>query len=172
MKDQGAFVSGVEPVAANRASVVHAGVPEENVRPRLADFDAGQFDIVVYQNSFEHETEPDEHLATLNRLTAPGARALLVLPVADCMSRWLLGRFWPHDIKDHWVFYTTEGLSALWWRHGWRLRSTFRPAKYISGLTIARHIELKTKVPLPAAPLRSTAMWLNFGERGLVFEKR
>ena len=118
-----------------------------------------------------NETEPAAHLATLNRLTEPGARALLVMPVADCLSRRLLGGWWPHDIKDHWVFYSTAGLTRLWRAHGWRLASTFHPSKYISGLTIARHLQHKTGVPLPAAPLRSTAVWLNFGERGLIFEK-
>ena len=82
-----------------------------------------------------------------------------------------MGRWWPHDIRDHWVFYSTLGLTRLWDHHGWSLESTFHPSKYISGLTIARHVELKTRVPLPAAPLRSTAIWLNFGERGLIVQK-
>lgn len=171
MRDQGARVSGVEPVEANRASAVRAGIPERNIRPGLADFHSARFDLVFYLDSFEHETEPAAHLATLNRLTEPGARALLVMPVADCLSRRLLGGWWPHDIKDHWVFYSTAGLTRLWRAHGWRLASTFHPSKYISGLTIARHLQHKTGVPLPAAPLRSTAVWLNFGERGLIFEK-
>jgi hypothetical protein len=171
MHGLGANVSGVEPVVSNRAVAIRSGVPETNVKASLTDFEDGDFDLIVYQDSFEHETEPSTHLATLNRLTATGARALLVLPIADCLSRRVLGSWWPHDIKDHWVFYSTAGLIRLWQNHGWRLASTFHPGKYISGLTIARHLELKTRVPLPAAPLRSTAIWLNFGERGLIFEK-
>ena len=172
MRDQGADVSGVEPVAANRATAVANGIPAADIKAKLADFEDRAFDMIFYLDSFEHETEPSVHLETLNRLTPRGARALLVLPVADCISRRLMGRGWPHDIKDHWVFYSTDGLEALWWRHGWRLESTFRPSKYISGLTIARHLELKTRVPLPAESLRSTAIWVNFGERGLIFEKQ
>lgn len=172
MRAQGAIVSGVEPVEANRATAVINGIPAANIKAKLGEFEEGRFDLVFYLDSFEHEIEPDAHLATLNRLTPPGARALLVLPIADCVSRRLLGRWWPHDIKDHWVFYATKGLTRLWERHGWRLESTFHPAKYISGLTIARHLQLKTKVPLPAAALRSTAVWLNFGERGLIFQKQ
>jgi hypothetical protein len=171
MRTQGAVVSGVDPVAANRATAVAAGISEPNVRSRLSDFREGAFDLVFYLDSFEHETEPVAHLDTLNRLTPEGARALLVLPIADCMSRRLMGRWWPHDIKDHWVFYSIDGLARLWARHGWRLESTFHPAKYISGLTIARHLERKTRMPLPAEALRSTAIWLNFGERGLIFQK-
>ena len=172
MRDRGARVFGVEPVAANRAAAVQAGIPSTNVKPSLKDFQDRQFDLVFYLDSFEHEEEPAAHLTRLNKLTKPGSRALLVLPVADSMSRRLLGRWWPHDIRDHWVFYSTDGLIRLWRDHGWRLASSFHPSKYISGSTIARHLEIKTRVRLPPATLRSTAIWLNFGERGLVFEKR
>ena len=171
MRNQGAQVSGVEPVEANRKTAIRSGVSSENVKASLTDFVDSRFDLVLYLDSFEHETEPDAHLKTLNRLTRPGSLALLVLPVADCISRRLLGRWWPHDIKDHWVFYSTDGLVRLWNSHDWRLRSTFHPAKYISGLTIARHLQLKTRIPLPAESLRSTAMWLNFGEIGVIFER-
>jgi SAM-dependent methyltransferase len=170
MRDQGAQVSGVEPVAANRAMAIRAGIPEANVRPRLADFEGSQFDLVFYLDSFEHETEPAAHLATLDRLTRPGSRAMLVLPVADSLSRRVLGRWWPHDIQDHWVFWSTAGLVRLWNDHGWQLTSTFHPSKYLSASTITRHWELKTRIPLPPVPRRA-AVWLNFGERGLIFEK-
>jgi SAM-dependent methyltransferase len=168
----GARVSGVEPVAANRLSAIRSGVPEANVKSSLADFNGVRFDLVIYQDSFEHETEPASHLATLDRLTAGGARALLVLPIADCLSRRLLGAWWPHDVKDHWVFYSVEGLTRLWQSHGWRLASTFRPSKYVSFPTIADHIQLKAGIRLPPWALPASGIWLNFGERGLIFEKR
>jgi hypothetical protein len=171
MRDRGAKVWGVEPVEANRATAVRSGVPEKNIKARLADLPSGEFDLIFYLDSFEHETEPAAHLITLNRLTKRGSRALLVLPIADCLSRRVMGGWWPHDIQDHWVFYSTTGLTRLWHDHGWRLTSSFHPSKYISGLTIARHLEMKTRFPLPAAPFRSIAIWLNFGERGMIFEK-
>jgi len=171
MREQGATVSGVEPVAANRAAAASLGVPAGRLAASLDELPGDRFDLVFYLDSFEHETEPARHLERLNRLTAPGAKALLVLPIADCLSRRIMGRWWPHDIRDHWVFYSTGGLAQLWERHGWALETMFHPSKYISGLTIARHVELKTRVPLPAAALRSTAIWLYFGERGLVFRK-
>jgi SAM-dependent methyltransferase len=171
MHGQGAQVSGVEPVEANRRSAIRSGVPEANVKANLADFGENSFDLVVYQDSFEHEIEPAIHLATLNRLVAPGARALLVLPIADCLSRRFMGSWWPHDVKEHWVFYSTEGLTRLWQCHGWRLASTFHPRKYISFLTIAGHIQHKTGIRLPSRALPTSGIWLNFGERGLIFEK-
>jgi hypothetical protein len=171
MQSQGAQVSGVEPVEGNRAMAIRAGLPEANIKARLADFQDSRFDLVFYLDSFEHEVEPAAHLATLDRLTRTGTRALLVLPVADSWSRRLLGRWWPHDIRDHWVFYSIDGLTRLWNEHGWRLASTFHPSKFVSASTIARHWEMKTRIPLPGIP-PGAAIWLNFGERGLIFEKR
>ena len=66
MRSLGAHVAGVEPVEANRQSAIRSGVPEANVKARLADFEGNSFDLVVYQDLFEHETEPAIHLATLN----------------------------------------------------------------------------------------------------------
>jgi SAM-dependent methyltransferase len=172
MGRQGAQVCGVEPVEANRSSAVRFGVPEANVKADLADFGGNSFDLVVYQDSFEHETEPASHLQTLNRLTRSGARALLVLPIADCLSRRFMGSWWPHDIVDHWVFYSTDGLKQLWQHHGWRMASTFRPGKYISGLTMAAHFQHKTGIQVPPRMVPGTRLWLNFGECGLIFEKR
>ena len=172
MQAQGAKVHGVEPVEANRTAARKSGIPADRLAARIEDAKGGPFDLTFHLDSFEHEIEPDAHLTALNRLTRPGTRALVVLPVADCLSRRLMGRFWPHDIADHWVFYSTLGLTRLWDRHGWNLATTFHPRKYISGLTIARHLQHKTGLPVPAAALRSTAVWLNFGERGLIFERR
>ena len=91
MRSQGARVAGVEPVEANRQSAIRSGVPDASVKTSLEDLEGNSFDLVVYQDLFEHETEPAIHLATLNRLIVPGARALLVLPIADCLSRRLTG---------------------------------------------------------------------------------
>lgn len=170
MRSQGAEVHGVEPVGANRAAAIRAGIPRSNIKASLADFEGHQFDLALYLNSFNHEVEPAAHLATLNRLTRPGSRALLVLPVADSRSRRVLGPLWPHDIKDHWVFYSMDGLKRLWEHHGWKLVSKFHPSKCISASTIVRHWKLKTGIPLPGAP-DHPAIWMNFGERGVIFEK-
>ena len=171
MRDKGARVSGVEPVEANRAAAIRAGIPKANIRAGIGEFRQDQFDLVVWLDAFEHETEPAAHLAALNRITGPGSRALLVLPVADSVSRRMMGRWWPHDIRDHWVFYSTRGLTRLWESYGWRVAATFHPGKYVSAKTIARHCEIKTRLPLAALAPRDAAVWLNFGERGLVFER-
>ena len=87
---------------------------------------------MVYQDSFEHVLDAESHLRALDTLTEPGTRALLVLPVADSVSRHVLRRFWPHDVEDHWIFYSTDGLTRLWQRFGWRPVARFYPWKFIS----------------------------------------
>ena len=172
LQEQGAVVAGQEPVGANRAAAIAQGIPEARVKSVLEDFADARFDLVLYLDSFEHVLDADTHLASLNRLTGSGARALLVLPVADSLSRRMLGSWWPHDVPDHWIFYSTQGLIRLWSRFGWHLSARFRPWKFVSAETIARHWQMKTGMRLPLGPLASRGVWLNFGERGLVFEKR
>ena len=171
LQQQGAEVAGQEPVEANRRSAAQGGIDPRDLAPALEDFAGRTFDLALYLDAFEHLPDPAAHLETLRALTAPGSQALLVLPVADSLTRRLMGRTWPHDIADHWVFYSTQGLAELWGRHGWRLVQRFYPWKYLSALTIARHIEHKTGLRLPATALAHTGAWLNFGERGLVFER-
>jgi hypothetical protein len=171
MQQQGAFVYGQEPVAANRAAAIRRGIPAEHIKGHLRDFEGQVFDLVLYLDAFEHVLDPDSHLHRLDALSRTGSRAMLVLPVSDSQSRRLLGRWWPHDIDDHWVFYSTRGLTRIWGDFGWRLTETFRPWKYLSALTIVRHWEMKTGIRLPIGALKNAGVWLNFGERGLIFEK-
>src|SRR5579863_6843990 len=171
MQDQGATVFGQEPVAANRVEAIRRGIPRDQVSAELQDFSGRAFDLVLYLDSFEHVLEPRSHLAALNELVAPGGRALLVLPVADCLSRHLLRRWWPHDIPDHWVFYSSQGLIKLWREFGWRPVVRFFPWKCLSARTIALHYKMKAGRLPPLGPLAEVAVWLNFGERGLIFEK-
>ena len=171
LQAQGAFVCGQELVAANRTAACAQGIPAERIEESLASFAGLSFHQVLYLDAFEHILDPAPHLRTLGAVTARGSQAMLVLPVADSVSRKLLGRWWPHDIDDHWVFYSTAGLTALWAQAGWRLVRRFTPWKYLSALTIARHIEMKTPLRLPAERLKNAGVWLNFGERGLIFER-
>ncbi len=171
LQGQGAVVSGQEPVAANRDAAVRLGIPAANLAADLAAFQGRRFDLLVYLDSFEHLPDPAAHLALLASLTGQESQALVVLPVADSFSRRLLGSAWPHDIADHWVFYSTGGLAELWRRSGWRVAQRFYPWKYVSALTLARHWHNKTGMAVPLNGLANTGVWLNFGERGLLFER-
>jgi hypothetical protein len=95
----------------------------------------------------------------------------VVLPVAESMSRLMLRSLWPHDLPDHWVFYSSAGLAKLWERFGWRRENVFYPWKFISVVTAARHVAIKTRISIPTLGLGNVGFWLNFGERALVFER-
>jgi SAM-dependent methyltransferase len=171
LKAHGAEVAGHEPVAANRSAAIRLGIAPENVSAELDRFANRQFDLLLYLDSFEHVPDPRHHLRAVSGMAVPGALAMVVLPVADSLSRHVLGRFWPHDLDDHWVFYSSAGLETLWRAHGWRLASRFFPWKYLSLQTVARHWRIKTGLPMPFGPLAQAGIWLNFGERGFVFER-
>ena len=172
LRQQDALVWGQEPIAANRHAAVAGGIEADRIKTNLAEFAGLQFDLALYLDSFEHILDPIAHLRTLNTITAPGSRALLVLPVADCLPRRLMGRAWPHDSADHWVFYSTSGLTRMWQQAGWRLADSFYPWKLVSLQALARHAQVKTGLRLPLDILPSFGVWLNFGERGLIFEKQ
>jgi len=172
LRQQDASVWGQEPVAANRRAAVAAGIEPDRIKADLAEFAGLHFDLALYLDSFEHILDPIAHLRTLNAVTVRGSRALLVLPVADCLPRRLMGRMWPHDSADHWVFYSTRGLICMWQQAGWRLADRFYPWKLVSIQALARHAQVKAGVKLPLDVLPSFGVWLNVGERGLVFEKQ
>lgn len=171
LQGQGASVWGQEPVAANRASAVRLGIPAGNLGADLGAFAGQQFGLLLYLDAFEHILDPADHLRAVSGLTAPGSKALVVLPVAGSLSRRVLGRAWPHDVRDHWVFHSDAGLAALWGQAGWRVAQRFYPWKCLSLLTVAQHWRHKTGLPLPAGPLAHARVWLNFGERGFLFER-
>lgn len=171
MHRHGAQVFGLEPIAANRLAAQAMGIPTSNIGADMVAFAGRNFDLALYLDSFEHIPDAQRHLNALNQATRAGSRAILVLPVADSLSRRLLRGWWPHDIEDHWIFYSTSGLEALWRAFGWRLVQTFSPSKCLTLQTIAAHWRMKTGMTVPLGPFANSAVWLNFGERGLVFER-
>lgn len=38
-------------------------------------------------------------------------------------------------------------------------------------MTAARHVAIKTRIPIPTLGLGNVGFWLNFGERAFVFER-
>ena len=168
---QGALVWGQEPVTANRRAAVASGIDADHIAADLGAFAGTQFNLLLYLDSFEHLLEPELHLRSVDAITIAGSQALVVLPVADSLSRRLMGQAWPHDIPDHWVFYSTRGLTCLWGCFGWRCTASFYPWKFVSVQTLARHFWMKTGLRVPLTALPASGVWLNFGERGFVFEK-
>jgi len=175
LKNQTDHVFGLEVVESNRRSAKALGIPENQIVEKLEDLQGRDlhFDLFLYCDSFEHLLDPRSHLKLLNEISRPGSKALLVLPRADCLSRKWMGSYWPHDLPDHWIFYSQEGLTRLWNEFGWTAVSTFHPTKYVSSEMAIKHASMKLPVNPDWVPkaLRNIHMPLNFGELGIVFEK-
>jgi SAM-dependent methyltransferase len=174
LQAQGATVFGLEPVAANRAHAQSLGVPRSQI------FDADPLpvlprkpDLWLFQDSFEHVPDPNVLLCWLARESAPRARALLVAPDAESLSRKLMGPLWLHDVPDHRVHYSRSGIAAIFARGGFRVAAEFRPVKLVSLAMVWSHLRLLARAPAPARvdAREGPCVWFNLGEMGLLLER-
>lgn len=163
-------------IEAHEAAILRLrqnGIPREHLSTDLLQFSFKnkKFDFLFYLDSFEHILNSDEHLEQLKNFVHKGSRALLVLPRADSLSRWWMGSLWPHDLPDHWVFYSKKGLTLLWERHGWKLITAWNPRKKVSIDMVLRHFGF-VKTAKALHPFTSRIpLWVQLGEMGVVFEK-
>ena len=151
LQARGATVFGLEPVAANRPHAQTLGIPSVNIfdvdpLPALPR----KVDLWLMQDSFEHVPNPNEFARWMASESAPGARALLVAPDAESVSRKLMGPFWLHQVPDHYVHYTSAGIIAIFSRAGFHFARTFRPVKLISLAMIWNHLRLLAHAPRAA----------------------
>ena len=173
LKSMGAIAFGQEVVDANISMAKKRGINENHLSKDILDFahESERFSGVIYCDSFEHIKKPSEHFSKLDQVTETGSWALVVTPRSDCLSRYILGSLWPHDLKDHWVIYSYLGLQKLWSHYGWEVEKSFFPIKYINIDMAFRHLELKLPIKLPQLS-DSTIIPFNFGEMGLLFRKK
>jgi SAM-dependent methyltransferase len=170
----GANVYGVEIVQSNHDYLLERGLSIERFATSMSSLcvESRQIDFSFYFDSFEHILEPEEHLRELNALVKEGSRCFLVLPRADSLSRTVLQSFWPHDLPDHWIFYSRKGLISLFEKNGWSYVLDFNPTKRISLQMIIDHIFLKLSIERPKSLVHGASFNFNFGEMGVLFEKR
>lgn len=163
---------GVEAHESSFSSMLDRKFPRESLSTKIQD--AGVFkkpvDLVLYLDSFEHLLDPSQHLKELNAMVQKGSRAIVVTPKVDSLSRRCLGAYWPHNVNDHWIFYSSKGIRILWESHGWKLIREWSPQKKISIETIIRHFG-QTAIVESLPFFKSLKLWIRFGEMGLVFEK-
>lgn len=173
IKEKQAEAYGVEEVNENIKHAKTLGIPEENLSKSLENFKNNRFDLIVYLDSFEHILNPSKHLITLNEVTDKGSQALIVLPRWDSLSRKIMGRLWPHDIADHWIFYSKTGLINLWKANGWRPVKSFFPGKYMSLNMIIAHFALMARIRKTPKLHESYdySIPINFGELGILMER-
>lgn len=172
-KDLGANTFGIEVSSNLLQQAVPLGVPESNLAENIGHFVKHNhtFDTLFYFDSFEHILDPHEHLKHLEQVTRAGTTALVILPRADSISRYLMRSFWPHDVSDHWLFYSKAGLIRQWRTHGWSVQKIFKPNKNISIEMIIRHCGFEPRGTFLNLLRILPPFWFNFGEIGVVFEK-
>ncbi len=125
-----ASVAGLEPDAASAALACGRGLPVSQGRfPE--DAPAGPFDVVSFNDVFEHLPAPAMAVASLVRLlskrglvviTAPSRRGFFYR-VAELLARWHikapLERMWQRGfVSPHLYYYEPATLDALFVRHG------------------------------------------------------
>jgi SAM-dependent methyltransferase len=171
LQARGAFVSGLEPIAANRAHAQSLGIPAAQLfdaepLPRLPR----RVDLWLLQDSFEHVPDPNALARWMASESAPRARALLVAPDASSPSRKLMGPLWIHHVPDHRTHYTRAGVAAIFGRAGFRIAGVFRPWKQMSlGMmlrTALMRFGLDSRMP-GLAVSAGGRFWFNLGEMGL-----
>ena len=163
-------VFGIEAHNAAIENLVQRNFPKQHLGTDLAQF-SQVFDILFYLDSFEHLLEPQAHLKELDRIVQKGTRAMVVLPRADSLSRYCMGSMWPHNVPDHWVFYSRKGIVLLWEQQGWRCVNTWSPRKKVSLDMILRHAGFLRVANFLKPVTQKISVWLLLGEMGVVFEK-
>lgn len=74
---------------------------------------ARYFDLVVFNDSFEHFIEPRRPLARCREILKPGGYVLLNIPDPDCWLAKLSGRSWISLKHEHLAIYPRQVLYAL-----------------------------------------------------------
>lgn len=166
-------VFGIEAHEAAFSFLLNKKFPREWLFTQIQDVSLlkKQIDLVLYLDSFEHLLEPDQHLSQLSSFVKKGSRAIVVAPRVDSPSRHLLGTYWPHNVEEHWIFYSQEGLKILWQRHGWKSVCNWSPQKKISIDMVLRHFSQSQWTRFLQPFLKNFNLWVSMGEMGVVFEK-
>jgi SAM-dependent methyltransferase len=168
-------VIGIE---TNQAAIDHVRATGLDVDLLLADRLPAQLDAAIdlwlFQDSFEHLPDPSAFVAWMRGNSAPDAEILMVLPRADSASQRILGRYWPHKLSDHEFHWSRAGLTDFFAGRGFSVRREFYPLKFASPQMILAHGLHKVGIDGAREWLGGVRLSipLNFGEQGLVFERR
>jgi 2-polyprenyl-3-methyl-5-hydroxy-6-metoxy-1,4-benzoquinol methylase len=132
-----ARLTGIEVVAepAELARVVYDEVvvaPVEQALPQLS----GPFDTILCLDVLEHLVDPEQVMAELHRLAAPGARLQVSLPNArhvslmiDLLFRGTFGYTdWGHRDRTHLRWFTRRDIVQAMQCTGWEVQRVSHPA--------------------------------------------
>lgn len=174
-RDLGIDIYGLEVNEEMAELIVAQGISRERVSVNgLKEFAGKKFQAVTFFDSFEHIPNPKIFLSELVTYLSNHAKLLIVIPIANSISRRLMGRYWPHYVVDHWVHYTLEGLETLFGRYNIEIIKQFNPVKYIPIELVMRYITAYSRIPLITNKinrfklLSKITLHFNIGEIGLI----
>ncbi|MBI4403328.1 MAG: class I SAM-dependent methyltransferase [Deltaproteobacteria bacterium] len=71
------------------------------------------FDVVVMTDTIEHIVNCSSTLSVANRKLAPGGVLLITTPDTGSLSRFLLGKHWPHYKMEHIYYFNRRNMKIL-----------------------------------------------------------
>lgn len=80
------------------------------------------YDLIMFNNSFEHMNNPNEILEAANRLLKVGGYCTLFMPVSENVALKQYGEnFWQIDAPRHYFLYTKRAIKYLINNKGWKM---------------------------------------------------
>jgi len=119
---EGWSMAGVEPSPNACAAARARGVDAREGTLDAVELEQAAYDLVVFQHSLEHTTEPKRDVERVRAALAPGGIVVVTVPNFGC---WQARRFrdrWFHlDLPRHRTHFTAGGLERVLERAGLRL---------------------------------------------------
>jgi len=113
-------LTGVDPFVKVGTSFNGVKIIKSDIR----DLD-GEFDLIMFNHSFEHVIDPAETLAAARRLLSKTGRCLIRVPTCSSFAWKHYGKNWVQlDAPRHIVVFSRQGFSKLATRVGFRLDET------------------------------------------------
>ena len=149
---------------------VDVGIDSNGVNIIKSDIQdiSGEFDLIMFNHSFEHVMEPAETLAAAHRLLSRNGRCLIRMPTCSSFAWAHYGKDWVQlDAPRHIVVFSREGFSTLATRVGFRLEETIDDSwelQFWGSEMYCRDIALKSK---PIEEIFSPKQMHEFRERAI-----
>jgi len=172
------WVFGIEVIADNLQNAKRLGIPEDRLfdAAALPPKVAKPVDLWCFFDSFEHLPDPAAFMHWVLASSSPSAAILLIAPCADSLSERLLGRLWPHRVRDHVFHWSKRGISDFFLNHGFADCKFFSPKKFIQLPMVVAHLCHKAHcewmMPFLLKITPQLSMQLNFGEQGVLLRRR
>lgn len=166
---------GIEVIDANINHVKSMGIKNVYNFFNLPEYFEDKINLWIFRDSFKHILTPRDFVSWMVKNCSINANILLVAPKAGSLSERLLGKLWPHKLRDHRFHWSRKGILSFFDDFGFRLLSKFYPLKYISILVVILHISVKFNFRFLSTQKFSRLHLINFpfnfGEMGILLER-